>query len=136
MHLAKKLLLMLLLGASLVGSGCCAICLLCFGAAAGAGTAVYVRGELRSTEIAPYKDVVDAMRTTLAEKHYTITEDTTGPQRTELTARGPGDTKAAITMEWLSDTTTDVRIRVDIWGNEDKSRELLTAMRAKLPSKR
>jgi hypothetical protein len=68
----KSILLMLLTAVSLLGSGC-ALFVIGAAAGAGAGTVMWVKGELKTVEAVPYERACRAAESGLTDLGYAIT---------------------------------------------------------------
>jgi hypothetical protein len=121
----KTKLLMTMLLASLValGSGCAV--LVVGGVAAGAGTVVWIKGEVRDSEAVSFDKAWDAAQAGLKDMECAITGKQQGVAEASLTARGAGDKKIQVTLKKVSGTVTEFRIRVGTFGDETLSRQIL-----------
>ena len=121
-----------LFAASVVGlflSGCAALII---GGAAGAGTYAYVRGEMKSTESAALDRVWSATRAAMKDLQFTVTTEQKDSLQGHLVARTASDKKIDIQLEKISDTSTEVRIRVGTFGDEDLSHLILEKIKKRL----
>jgi hypothetical protein len=100
-------------------------CLLAAGAAAGAATVAYVRGEL-SASISHGIDAVDRATNRAAEqlRFVKISESSDALLRV-ITLRTAEDKKIEVRLARTTDTLTSVKIRVGMLGDEGTSRVLL-----------
>ncbi len=116
--------------AVLIVAGCGAVVV---GAAAGAGAVAYVRGELEATEEAPLDDAVRATEAALKDDLkfpiHSKEADAVSARFTSETAAGKD---IAINLRKTSPTLTKIRIRVDVFGDEDLSRLILDKIRGHL----
>lgn len=115
----------------LVSTGC-TLLLLGGAAAAGAGTVVYVRGELQTTVDATLDGAWRASRDALKDLQMPVTAETKDGLTGKLTARTAGDKKVTIRLKKVTDTTTDLSIRMGTWGDETASRQLLEQIKKRL----
>ena len=130
----KRLLLLPVLGLSLlVNSGCPPVIV---GAAAGvgvgAGTVAYVSGELKSTEDVSLDKAWGASQAAMGDLGFAITERRKDVFNAELNARGVEVKKIRIALKKISDASTEVRIRVGVFGDEAKSRQILQTIKKRL----
>jgi type IV secretory pathway TrbL component len=125
----KMILSMLLAALFMAGSGCA---LLVIGAAAGAGagTVVWVKGELKSTENVSLDRASRAALKAMADLGYGVGEKQQDRTSLTLTAYGAGDKKIHVALEETSANITEIRIRVNTFGDEALSRQILEKIRA------
>lgn len=110
-------------------SGCAALVV---GAAAGAGTYVYVQGELKSTESATLDRAWSATQGAVKELQFTTTTQQKDALKGRLIARTAMDKKVEINLTKVSDTVTEIRIRVGTFGDEDLSRIVMDKIKGRL----
>lgn len=110
-------------------AGCVAVAV---GAAAGAGTYAYVSGVLKSTESASLDRTWTAAQGALKELEFPIISRQKDALEAELVARTSSDKKITIKLKKLSDTATEVRIRVGTFGDESMSLAVLEKIRKRL----
>jgi hypothetical protein len=113
---------------ALAGSGC----LIVAAGAAGAGTVAYVRGDLQATLDAGYEESLRATRGGLERMKYSIISDRSDALAGEFVARTALDKKVQVRVTKESDALTKIRIRVGVFGDEEISRSLLDAIKARL----
>ena len=130
-----KLLLTVLLMASLLafGSGCI---LFVAGAAAGAGVAGYawVNGELESTEAASLSRTWEASLAAMQDLQFPVTSQAKDALEGNLTARNAKNTEIKIKLKYVSNTSTEIHIRVGTFGDETQSRAILSKIKEHLQS--
>lgn len=127
-----------LVSATILSSGCFLL-VLGAGAAAGAGTVMYVKGELKSIETVELDKAYQASQDVLDEMGYIIERETTETNKKLVKGQGTyidsdGSTKKrdiTITCKQVSQTETEISIRVDTFGDEAMSREILEKIKAK-----
>ena len=109
-------------------SGCLAVA----AGAAGAGTVAYIRGELDAA-LSYNLDAVDRATNRAAEqlRFAKINEGSDALARV-ITLRTAEDKKIEVKLTRTTDTLTQVRIRVGVFGNETVSRALLDKIQANL----
>jgi len=101
-------------------------------AAAGAGTVAYVRGELRSTEDAPFERAWTAAQRALRDLEMPVTAQEKDGLSGRIIARAAGDRKVTVRLRKVTGTTTEIRIRVGTWGDEAASRQILESIQRRL----
>lgn len=127
----RVLLLSFALAAGVATSGCFVVALGAAGAA-GAGTVAYARGQLDATLANGYDQVLAASNRALDELQLVKISEKKDAFSAILIARTAEDKKVEIRIAKEGDTLTTIRIRVGIFGDEEKSRTLLEKMRAGL----
>ncbi len=124
-------LLAVIVAAGLLYAGCAAV-LLAGGAAAGAGTVLYVRGALEATYDQPYDVVWQASLDGIKSLGLRPTKRDKGPAKGVIKTRRLDDKPVTIIVSPLTQKTTKVSIRVGTFGDEVSSTEILEAIEAKL----
>ncbi len=120
--------LMVLLAVVSVSSGCVAVALL-GGAAAGGAAYAYISGEASHTYKAVIGQVHDAAKAAIAKDfQYAINQD----MPTEIIATAPGDRTLTLTLEYVSDEATEVKLRIGTFGDEELSYKILNKIRDRL----
>jgi len=131
----KTKLMMIALMASLLafGSGCV---LFVAGAAAGAGAAGYawVKGEVVATEQASLSQTWDASLAAMQDLQFPVTSQVKDALEGNLTARNAKNTEIKIQLKYISNTSTEVHIRVGTFGDESLSRVILGKIKDHLPN--
>ena len=123
--------LWMIIGASLLIHSGCALLLIGGGAAAGAGTVAYVKGELRSTQEIPFERTWNATTEAMKELEFAITQKEKDALSGLIVARGTDDQKIVIHLEKQSEDLTEIRIRVGSFGDESRSQLILDKIKAK-----
>lgn len=100
--------------------------------AAAAGIAVYSFGTLRSIEEASLDRTWQAAERAVMDLQYTVTSIDKNALGTKLIARGAGDRKLEINLKKLASESTEIRIRVGIFGEEALSRLVLKRIKKNL----
>jgi len=113
------------------GGGCA---LLVVGAAAGAGAGgyAYVNGEVKTTESASLDKLWDATLAAMKDLEYPVINQSKDALQAQLTARTSSDKKITINLKKLSPGATELRIRVDTFGDEALSRKILNQIESHL----
>jgi hypothetical protein len=106
------------------GSGCV---LFVAGAAAGAGVAGYawVNGEIKVTEAASLTRTWEASLAAMDDLQYPVTSKAKDALEGNVEARNAKDTSIKIRVKYISNTSTELRIRVGTFGDEALSRIIL-----------
>ncbi len=111
----------------------CTVALVAGAAAAGiAGTYVYTEGRLESVEDAPLAEVHAAALKAVEDLGFTLKRESQDAFNSIIVAKRADDSEVNIALEKKSDSTTSVRIRVGIVGDEAVSTEILARMRENL----
>ncbi|HHT9105122.1 MAG TPA: DUF3568 family protein [Candidatus Wujingus californicus] len=130
MMIQKIFLYVLLLGIPLlVGSGCAALLI---GGGAGAGTVAYLKGELKSTEEASIDKTWQAAQETMKDLEFVITSKEKDTFSAKLIAYRANDKKVEMYLQKASERTTEVKIRVGVFGDESLSRIILESLKKHL----
>ncbi|MCX7871888.1 MAG: DUF3568 domain-containing protein [Verrucomicrobiae bacterium] len=110
-------------------SGCAAVVV---GAGAGAGAYAYSKGELQSAEAASLDKVYKAVEKTVAEMNFVLESKSKDALVGEVICKGAGDKTIKIKLKFITDKTTEIRIRVGFWGDENFSYQILKKIRDNL----
>jgi len=130
MMIQKIFLYVLLLGIPLlVGSGCAALLI---GGGAGAGTVAYLKGELKSTEEASIDKTWQAAQETMKDLEFVITSKEKDTFSAKLIAYRANDKKVEMYLQKASERTTEVKIRVGVFGDESLSLIILESLKKHL----
>jgi Protein of unknown function (DUF3568) len=111
------------------GSGC-ALFVVGGAAAAGAGGYAYVKGEVKSTEGASLDRAWQATLAAMKDLEYTVTKQGKDALAGELTARNAIGKEIYIYEKKVSDTATEISIRVGTFGDEAVSRTILMKIKS------
>lgn len=117
-----------LIATAWLASGCAAV-LIGGGVAAGVGTAVYVRGELKSTESVPLDGAWAASLKALGELKLPVVTKQKDGLSGNIAARTAADKRVQLQLKKVSDKTTEIRIRVGTFGDESQSRLILDQLK-------
>lgn len=126
----KFLLLFLMATLLPLGSGC-ALFVVGAAAGAGAGTYAFIKGELKSSEAVAFPRAVTATEKAFKDLDYAVVGKQQEVGRVKLTARTTGDQKVQVTLEKFSETVTEIRVRVDTFGDEALSRQVLEKIKSR-----
>ena len=121
-----------LAGALALTAGCVAVAVGAAVGAAGVAGYAYVKGELKGTEAASLDRTWAAAQAALKDLQYSVVSQRKDAQQAELDARTAKDTKVTVQLKGLSDTTTEVRIRVGTFGDKTLSMNILEKIKARL----
>jgi hypothetical protein len=126
----KKQLLMIAGVAALLvlGTGCPVVLV----GGAGAGTWAYVKGEIKGTEEASLDKTWTATLAAMKDLEYPVTYKAKDALAAEMKAVNSSGTSIDINLKKLSDSATEIRIRVGIFGDEPLSRTILNKINGQL----
>jgi hypothetical protein len=127
MRYLRTIALAVLVGATMLTSGCIA---LLAGAAGAAGGIVYLKGQLESYEAQPFDTVVAAVRKTIKQEKYGDTTSTIENGEFSMRGRDVDDTWIWIRADRKDDKVTRLRIRYSVVGDEDAARRILKIIRS------
>jgi hypothetical protein len=130
--MSKKWLMTALAVLGLAAGSGCALFVVGGVAAAGAAGYVYVKGELKSTEGASLDKTWNATLVSMKELSFTIIKQGKDGIAGELTARTAANKDVHIYLKKLSDTATEISIRVGTFGDEELSRTILMKIKSHL----
>jgi hypothetical protein len=124
----KPLLLLAIVSLSLtLLTGCAALLV---GAAAGAGGAAYVQGELKLTEPVALDAAQRAAEQAMKDLKLAVIKRQQDGLSGVIEGRTAGDQKVTIKTKRLTVKSTEVRVRVGVLGDETMSRQILSRMQA------
>jgi len=110
----------------------CAAALIAGGAAAGAGTVLYVGGDLESSFERSYDDVWQASLDGVKSLGLRPTKRDKQPKRGLIKTRRLDDKLVTIKVIPQTKNTTKVSIRVGTFGDKESSKEILEAIQSRL----
>jgi hypothetical protein len=110
-------------------AGCAALLL---GGAVGAGSVVYVKGQLKEDMGASVRRVHDASASALKELGLPIVEDSHDRLSASMKSRTADGSDVWITVESVTQDSSRITVRVGIIGDERKSRQILDAIHRNL----
>ena len=127
---SKRLSHISLIGATLlVCSGCTAM-VVC--GAVGAGSFVYLSGELESTENASFNQAWNATQTMMKTSGFTVTSIEKDIFYSKFEAKDSGDRKIIIKLISQSNDRIKIKVRVGTFGDESLSRRILEDIRKQI----
>ncbi len=112
-------LLRMLLGGAMVGAQGCMVAAV---GAAAAGTVAYVRGDLQATDNAPLDKVYKASLAAMEELEIPVISKSKDALSAMITGRDAADKKITISLKASTEDTTELSIRIGLFGSETKSR--------------
>ena len=121
MNWIRLLFLSILAFSLLMNIGCPAAVMVGGGAAAGGASVAYVKGELKQAWQATQKAMDDL--------GFHITSRAKDAFDAELAASGARDKEVKIILKKISDTRTEMKIRVGMFGDQSLSAQILEAIR-------
>lgn len=121
----KDWILTVTIGLSVVIGNGCAVLPAGGAVAAGTGTVIYVKGELQATVDGTMDRAWTASQAALKELQMPVTTEEKDARNGKLTARGAGDKKVTLRVKKVTGTSTEIGVRVGLWGDEAMSREIL-----------
>ena len=120
----RVLLSFLLVIPFLICAGCAPL-LLVGGAAAGATVVGFMEGELVANDSASVNQTYASSQGALTSLGYTITEKEKDTLTAKIVARGADDKRVEIKLKKKGQHVTEIRIRVEVFGDENLSRDIL-----------
>ena len=120
--MVRNYILSIVVSGALLTSGCAALVV---GAAAGAGSVAYLKGELKSVEKGTVERGYQATLNVLDRMGMFVTKKTRDKQKGMVVARRADDTKITIHLKRIGEEVIEIRVRVGILGNEESSRQIL-----------
>ncbi len=127
----KLILISLMLSLVALVSGCVVV-LVGGAAAAGVGGYAYVNGEIKSTVSGSLDKAWDATQGAMQDLEFPVVNRSKEALQAELTARNASDTKISLKLRKLSESATEIRIRVGTFGDESLSRLILEKINHRL----
>ncbi len=102
------------------------------GAAAGAGTIAYLKGELKALEDANIDRVWRATEGAVNELNFIVTNKVKDAVSAKLDALTADNKNVHITLKRKTDSLTEITIRIGTFGNEELSRLILEKIQKRL----
>jgi len=129
----QALLLVLMLAVSpLILTGCLAAAAIGGGAAAGAGTIAYIKGELKATAGYSIDETWAATVAAVDELEFIVINKVKDAVSAELKAKTADNKTVNIELKRIADNLTEIKIRVNTFGDEALSRYILNKIQSKL----
>lgn len=107
----------------------CAVALVAGGAALGAGTAQYVNGELNVTDRVQFEKAWAATEKAIRDMNLEIVESKKDDISAKLIANDSDDRRISVRLKRVVSDTTDIKIRVGFFGDQDTSEMILDRIR-------
>ena len=105
---------------------------LLIGAAAGAGGIAYIKGTLEKNFDKPVDEMHRAGLSGLKSLDMTISEDKTTQHEALIAAKDKENKKITVKIEALTEKASKIRIRVGVFGDQEKSLMVLNAIQRKM----
>lgn len=112
-------------------TGCAALVL---GGVAGAGSVVYIKGELKEDMAASVPAIHSASVSALKDLNIPIIEDNHDQLSASIKSKFADGSDVWIQIESVTAKSSKVTIRVGIMGDENKSRQILDGIHKHLPA--
>jgi len=119
----RKAMVCVLLSLSFMLQGCVLLAVGA-GAAVGAGTIAYIKGELQTTYATPFDQTYQATQDALGDLDYRILSTQKDGTEGEIEAKRVGGDSVKVKLSVSGRGTTLVKIRVGIFGDEAASRAI------------
>jgi hypothetical protein len=126
----RKLTGILLLAAFALSG--CAAALIAGGAAAGAGGALYVSGDLEKEYAVSSSMLWNAVQDGAEAMNFRVTEKSIKDKRNVLVCRDKDNRRIKMTVYPLTGERSKISIRVDTFGDEEYSRKILDQVESEL----
>ncbi len=110
----------------------CVVAAVGVGAAAGAGTIAYIKGELKALEDANIDRVWRATEGAVNELNFIVTNKVKDAVSAKLDALTADNKSIHITLKRKTDSLTEITIRIGTFGNEELSRLILEKIQKRL----
>lgn len=128
---AALLVLMLATG-PLILTGCLAAAAVGGGAVAGAGTIAYIKGELKATEGHSLDETWAATVKAVEELQFIVINKVKDAVSAEYKCVTADNKTVVIELKRIADNLTEIKIRVDTFGDEALSRYILNKIQSNL----
>ena len=128
-YFKKISLLAVVVAAGVSLSGCIPLLV---GAAAGAGGIAYIKGTLEQNLDASVEKVHKATLAALKGLKLSITKEELSLHDSKIQAEYPDNTKINIDSTSLTEQSSTIKIRVGVFGDQQKSEVILNAIRKKI----
>ena len=117
-----------------VMAGGCTVALVALGVGAGAGTAMYVAGDLEAAASEDIETVYGATIEALEQLEVKVSSKVRDALSAQIVARDASDKKVTIKLTSTAEGLTKLSIRIGTFGNETKSRLIYEQIRKNLGS--
>jgi hypothetical protein len=99
---------------------------------AGAGTVAYIDGSVGAPVDATLSKTQKAALKAMDDLKYTVISQNEDAQYAEIIARNAKDEKIKVAMEFVSDASTKIEIRVGVFGDQELSLQILEKIKKHL----
>ena len=107
-------------------------CMMVVAGGAGAGTVAYVKGELKAMLEAPLSRSIKATNSAIRKLEYIKISETSDALAARFIVRNAQDKKIEINLNKASERTTNIAIRVGMFGDQYISNHLLNEINKRL----
>jgi hypothetical protein len=129
MILRRTILVTAVVASSAMMSGCVALAV---GAAGGAAGAVYVKGRVVDKVDAPVERVYNATLSMLGSKDLPVLEKRVDIASANVRSEYSNDDDIRIEIEAITSEVSEIRVRVGLTGDQDRSLDLLEGIKSRL----
>jgi hypothetical protein len=110
-------------------------CLVAAAAGAGAGVYAYTQGELSANLDASVKDLGEATLKVFSDMKAAVYENVNEGVKWRIHARTATDHRVEVEIAKITDNASKVKIRVDNFGDEATSNDVMSRLEAKIKAK-
>ncbi len=103
-------------------------CLFVLGGGAGAGAALWYKGELRQTVSRDKDTVYEAAKEAIDARRMVLLKAANRVEKAEIKCRNPDNTPVYIDISHISTRSCEIAIRVGFMGDEAESRRILAGI--------
>jgi len=128
----KLVIILLLIASPAFLTGCLAAAAVGGGAVAGAGTVAWIEGELKSTEGYPFATVWAATVKAVEELEFIVVNKISDAISGQYECVTADNKKVHIQVKRIGDNITEIKIRVDTFGDKTLSRYILSKIQANI----
>lgn len=128
-RLRKYVYVLILGGFVLVNSGCVALLV---GAAAGATGIAYFKGTLEANFDRSVKQIHQASIAALKDLKLIVKDEDLSQHSSKIMGEYDDGTKVQIDIEAFTEKSCKIKIRIGVFGNEEKSQIILNAIKKRL----
>ncbi|MFQ6672934.1 MAG: DUF3568 domain-containing protein [Candidatus Tectimicrobiota bacterium] len=126
----RRLVVILLIG--LVSAGCGGVALLATGAGVGVGTYAWIQGELKRSYPATYDTVWNAARDALQSLEMPVLSEQRDALKGTIMAKRADGNDVRVNVKYLTDRTTEVAVRVGLFGDRAASTMIHESIQTRL----
>jgi hypothetical protein len=103
-------------------------CLFVLGGGAGAGAALWYKGELRQTVSRDKDAVYEAAKEATSDMGFVLLKAANRVEKAEIKCRKPDNTPVYIDISHISNRSCEISIRIGFMGDEAESRRILAGI--------